>query len=541
MKNPFISMVIVILLISASAESMARSISKSDIIYEGTFRVPHGLHNGTNFGNNSYLNAQYQPFAYNPNNNSIFMGSITGPATQPKRIGEFSVPEIIHPSTVDYDIEQLPQAVVIQAPQDISSGDFDKIRLNGNIPSDEAKAQLGGLYVYNNTLLGTVWGYYDANGAMSYRSHFSANLDWTTATGFSGLHAVGVSPTGSFANGGFVGGYMAEVPVKYRDQIGAPMLTGRTGGPIVSRSSYGPTLWSFDPADFDFDTPAPATMLIGYPDSHQTLGGYSDVPSTLYNRGAGVRAVLWPEQTDSILFIGTIGLGIKYHPNGTPVINSQPSCRGPGTSNAKKALSNAQLKKAEVGSYICGPTTLTYADIYTEGKSCCFDPTSSDDGEHTTEFVLGKGTSCYGLGTKELSETRTNAWLKQHSPTSYSCGGITMSGSEISAGDGCCYVGKLSTDKGGTSYPSVYQVWQYNVNDLLDVKSGSKKPWEVVPEVWNFDLPFVNPDRSKGLIGATIDQANERIFIAQSFGDGNYPLVHVFKISNSFKSPHWQP
>jgi len=504
-------------------------LSQKSLSYIGAFRVPHGKYNGTNFASNPFVNAQYQPFAYNPVNNSLFMGQVSGLATAPKRVGEFTIPEIIDPATISYDIEKLSQSSVIQVPQDLSEGNFDRIRLNGNIPGDEAKAQLGGLYVYNGKLLGTVWGYYDANGALSYRSHFSANLDWTNQYGFNGLHAVGVSPTGSYANGGFVGGYMTKVPSYYRAQIGFPMLTGRTGGPIVSRSSYGPTLWGFDPSSFNFDTPAPAKMFIGYPDAHQTLGGYSDTPSVMFNRSSGVKGVIWPEGTNSIMFFGSIGLGIKFDDEGVPVINNAPACEGPGTSSRSEAKTNFELLNMKVNSWTCGYQVLDSNNI-SNGDSCCFDPINPDYAAHHNKFVIGDGGSCYGPGTKTVEEARTNGWLKEHSPSSYTCGGLTMSGEDIAQGSGCCFVGTLSTDKGGTAYPSIYRVWQYDANDIIEVKNGTKKAWELIPKIWTFDLPFVNPERSRGLLGVAFDEDRKLVYIAQPFSDGNYPLIHVFKL-----------
>lgn len=76
-------------------------------------------------------------------------------------------------------------------------------------------------------------------------------------------------------------------------------------------------------------------------------------------------------------------------------------------------------------------------------------------------------------------------------------------------------------------------MWQYDVNDLIAVKNGSSQPHEIIPVVWNFDLPL-DPDPSlhpKGIIGVSYDEVSKRLYVGQSFGDGNYPLIHVFEIS----------
>ncbi len=508
----------------------ANELNRSSLVYEGAFRVPKGSYGGTSFSCNPFVNAQYQPMAYNPVNNSLFLGQSTPTHTQAKRIGEISIPEIINPLSVEMQIDELKTSVVLQEPQDISNGEFDKLNQDGKASSDPAGlAQLGGLYVYQSKLLGTSWSYYDASQSNGYRSHFSANLSWQNGADFSGMHAIGTSPTGSFANGGFVGGYMTKVPFKHREAVGYPMLTGRTGGPIVGRSSFGPTLWGFDPNQLNFGQAAPSKMFIGYPESQATLGDYSDQPSLMFNRSTGVTGMVWPENSDSILFFGSHGLGIAFDDEGVPLDNDAPSCVGPGTSNTNEAIGNAALKQSGATSYSCGFQILTSQDI-DSGLACCFDPVNNTNTTHQNAFKVGAGTSCYGDGTRDHRQARTSAWLKQNSPSGYQCGDIGMSAEDINQDNACCFVGSNSTAKGGSSYPSVYQVWQYNIQDLLDVKSENSEPWEVIPTVWNFDLPFDSTDRAKQIISTAYDPANQRIFIGQAFGDGIHPLIHVFSL-----------
>jgi hypothetical protein len=112
-----------------------------------------------------------------------------------------------------------------------------------------------------------------------------------------------------------------------------------------------------------------------------------------------------------------------------------------------------------------------------------------------------------------------------------------MTSSDIANDNGCCYVGIKSTAKGGSAYPSVYQVWQYDADDFVAVKNGTKKAWELIPEVWSFDLPFDDAANPRGLIGATFDQNTNRLYLAQSFGDGKYPVIHVFELNTPLDPP----
>ncbi len=513
-------------------DSVHGSITKKNFRYLGAFRVPKGEYGQSSFANNIDVSFQYQPLAYNPDNNSLFLAQRTNAPTSAKGIGEISIPEIINPALVDFDISRLETATVLQDVADISKGTFDKMKIGGLTPSEDARAQLGGLFVYNKKLYGTVWGYYDASTENSSRSHWTANIDWSKGYDFSGLHTVGNPPGGMMVStGGIVGGYIGEIPDKYKEAFGFTLVTGRVGEPIISRSSYGPTLWGFDPASFNGDEPARAEMWIGYTSEHQTLGTYSDSPSLYYTRGTTVQSVIWPAKGDTVLFFGVHGLGLQYDSTGMPVANEDGKCTGPGTSSREEAKTNSWLKSNSPDKYKCGYTVMSSAMIVS-GDSCCFDPEDPSRKEHELPYSVGDGQSCYGPGTDDWTYARRNDWLIKNASSGYDCDGHRMSSSDIEAGSGCCYRGSGPTDKGGNAYPTVYQVWSYQVADILDVKLGNRQPYELQPVVWYYDLPF-DPDPSfapKSIIGATFDSLHQRLFIGQAFGDGEYPLIHVFKL-----------
>ncbi len=97
-------------------------------------------------------------------------------------------------------------------------------------------------------------------------------------------------------------------------------------------------------------------------------------------------------------------------------------------------------------------------------------------------------------------------------------------------GDGAMCNDPEVSDKGEHAYPYAYYVWAYDAHDLAAVKAGRKNPWDVKPyAVWSLTLP--TPDtRGHYIGGAAYDPATGRIFVTQNYGDGDYPVVHVFKI-----------
>ncbi len=89
---------------------------------------------------------------------------------------------------------------------------------------------------------------------------------------------------------------------------------------------------------------------------------------------------------------------------------------------------------------------------------------------------------------------------------------------------------------GGTgphAFPYAYQVWAYDVDDLLAARNGHVDPWDVVPYgVWTLSLPFDNEPIYRFIFGAAYDAATDRIFIAQirAETDGR-PIIHVLSVS----------
>jgi hypothetical protein len=83
--------------------------------------------------------------------------------------------------------------------------------------------------------------------------------------------------------------------------------------------------------------------------------------------------------------------------------------------------------------------------------------------------------------------------------------------------------------KGPHAYPYQFQVWAYDVLDLIAVRQGRKEPWQVMPyETWSFELPFA--PGSRVIRGVTYDPATRRIYMATVFGDGPRPVIQAFTV-----------
>jgi hypothetical protein len=85
-----------------------------------------------------------------------------------------------------------------------------------------------------------------------------------------------------------------------------------------------------------------------------------------------------------------------------------------------------------------------------------------------------------------------------------------------------------------------YQVWAYNVEDLIAVKNGQKQPWAIQPyEKWDFDFPQF--DGAKYIGGVAFDSNSGRLYVSQKSGEkGQYvnkPLIHVYQVAVPSPAP----
>ncbi len=118
--------------------------------------------------------------------------------------------------------------------------------------------------------------------------------------------------------------------------------------------------------------------------------------------------------------------------------------------------------------------------------------------------------------------TRSVLFFGRHSPGPI-CYGIGGSGGQCND--------PTNSDKGYHGYPYVYQVWAYDVLDLIAVKNGQRQPHTLRPyATWTWDVPL--NDASRYVRGVAFDPATARLYISANSGaeTDQRPLIHVFTI-----------
>ena len=264
-------------------ESRGVLLIESDFVYEGAFRIPEGGTKPSTFA--------YGAFAvtYNPVNDSLFL--VGHDHTQ--WIAEISIP----PLKSDVSVDELNESTFVQPFTDPLEG--RRRDVNPNDPNDQ---KIGGHLVYDNELYISVYSYYDANGTQS-ASHFSRPLELSASGQLTGPARVGKTYPG------WVSGYMTPIPATWQSALGGPALTGNFGLAIASLQSWGPSVSVFDPKATKTQSPAPATLLVGYPDGQSILNGGYQNTSQFWNGSSRGTGVIFPEGSRSVLFFGSHGTG----------------------------------------------------------------------------------------------------------------------------------------------------------------------------------------------------------------------------------------
>jgi len=261
-------------------------LSFSDISYAGGFRLPAEASNGESFARGG------QAVAFNPSRPSLFISSRVG------LVAEVSIPSPV----ISNDVINMPFAQYLQGFADPVEGRIAEVASWG--------VWTNSLLVQNGRLFGTASMYYDANNDQRV-SHFSRSLQLNQPS-FQGWTQVWDS-----GRAGFVSGLLAAVPSEWQQRLGSSMVSGQCCVPIVSRTSWGPAAFSFDPVSIG-QAAVPASPLLYYTADHPTLGSWSGSNDT-YGSTTEMGGLVIVAGTRTALFFGRNGLG--------------PACYGPGTND----------------------------------------------------------------------------------------------------------------------------------------------------------------------------------------------------------------
>src|SRR5919109_3000903 len=217
----------------------------SDLQYLGAFRLP------------ANQNIEYGGYTlgYNPGSGSpgsLFIGCLNTAAT----IAEISIPTPIN----SLNLSNLNKAAILQPCADPTAG--TTIGIGSSDP-----AQVGGMLVYGGKLIVSKYVYYDASKSQTAAFFVKPN------TNLSQANATGAYKVGNAPSIGFLDGWMAPIPSAWQTALKGPVASGNCCLSIISRTSWGPDAFSWDPAKLtNVNTTVPSTPLVYYTQQNPTLG-----------------------------------------------------------------------------------------------------------------------------------------------------------------------------------------------------------------------------------------------------------------------------
>jgi hypothetical protein len=278
-------------------------IQASNIVYQGAFALPTGG------SSTPYSQAQLgsSRFGYGADAMSTYRDPATGKLTLfISGYGQGHVAQVEVPNqflrTRPFLYSALPTAPLLQKFRDITNGDL--VSTTSTLGIDGNGASPRGFLPFNGKLIFSAvnWYSYFQNG-----SHGIASLDFTTNQGWSGFFrpSAGVTPIRA------ISGSMASVPTGLQASLGGKALTGGSSVAVISAASYGPALSSFDPDTVGTTSEFKTNPLLYYPGSHPVCGapGCDNSNNAVFNWGSVVRGFALIAGSDSILFVGTHGIG----------------------------------------------------------------------------------------------------------------------------------------------------------------------------------------------------------------------------------------
>ncbi len=125
-----------------------------------------------------------------------------------------------------------------------------------------------------------------------------------------------------------IGGYFGVIPPEFRAAFGGDVVAGRCCISIISTVGYGPNLTVLDSQTLE--TNKVGKWVLGYPDDHQTIGGYGDPGGLVgYGQSTSIGGVAMVPGTNTTLFFGQQGTRVCYG-TGTsdPTLDGKPTGTG---------------------------------------------------------------------------------------------------------------------------------------------------------------------------------------------------------------------
>lgn len=229
---------------------------------------------------------------------------------RPECAGQIQVPADpqLKPATTSYS--NLTMGTVLQAPAvySIDSSGGNRFGGAGLDSGNGNPIAAQGFLVYNGRMIITAQNTYSFNQSVSIASKGSTTL---AARDFSSLGFQGFS--GVTANPRAASGYIFLIPQEWRGPtlFNAPAMTGNCCWSVISTSSGGPALTTFNPDDVGVVNPVPGKTVLNYqtPSSPVSCAPNGDCQSDVFNLTSRVIGGGFVPNSRTVFFVEGHGTG----------------------------------------------------------------------------------------------------------------------------------------------------------------------------------------------------------------------------------------
>lgn len=464
--------------------------------YLGCFTTPS--YNGGNNDDFSYSG----PIAFNPDGNggqgSLF---IRGHLYR-NLVGEISIPP--QNTWATNSSAAIPSGTVL------SGQTYDPLegQLSASGITSGGGVYIGGLQVYNGKLLVTAHGDYSVGNPAAW--FWQRPLNLSTVGQVQGPYSVSdrlTSDTYPRNNTRCFAGYMATVPTELQSKLGGPIIAGLSAQSIVSNTSDGPAISSFNPLDFSLNNARRGTVTVASQTSLTLDGAASNVPNFYLNWAVICTHAPNASRTSTgriTAYDATNKVATITGWGAAPLAGDTWIVIPPVPAKAMSMYGTGQLQDG---------TTTTYNGIPFNGYQGIFNWTARRMG-----------------GTVVPSGTRSVLVFGKagNGPYLYTVSNRTKQGYKYFSGYG-------GFDTGGEkAYPYYNRCWAYDANELEQARLGNILPWNVKPyAVMNFTFPFAGSQTFSEISGVTTDPATGRIFLSTGGLPYGNTAIHVYRVNNS--------
>jgi hypothetical protein len=289
------------------AQSTQPLVQLNDLKYLGAFKIPDNWADVKD--DNLTFRYAKGPLAFNPQSTanpsepSLFMSCMAG--RDATNVGEVSIPTPVISTTANLD--DLPFATIIQTCQEAQLGATTQERF--------WQGGIGGLLLSGTTLYFTIYNQYPSGGCPP-SSHWVKNSLALGTPNTDGGFVVSNTAGGNC----FINGPMTWIPSEWQPLLGNnPAITYNCATSIISSTSWGPSAFSFDPAEISSGS-ASSVALQYYTSDHATLGEWNGKGGPLVFESPwdncwqnamvpGFRGLVLPPGTRSALYFHAQGVG----------------------------------------------------------------------------------------------------------------------------------------------------------------------------------------------------------------------------------------